>query len=139
MAENEYRNTKEVKYFGSDYNKFLRTDCTRNMTVNNIDVIQYKYFDTNRKVIRICESKHENEGWGTNQKLILEILAKAFIILNKMAIMKTEFQVFLIKANPPYETAIITNFLTNITYVLNKQQLIAFSNFEYNPTQNNVA
>ena len=135
MAQDNYRNTKEIKYYGSDYNKFLYTDCTKEMTVNNIDVIQYKDFYTGKKIVRICESKHENEGWGKNQKLVLKMLAKAFRILNRMSVMKTEFQIFLVRANPPYEIAKITNFITNKSCILNKQQLIAFSNLEYDPTK----
>jgi len=53
-----YRSEEEKIYFGSDLNKFVNENCSKEMTAINIDLLLYK---RSKKHIRIIESKHKNE------------------------------------------------------------------------------
>jgi len=129
-----YRNEKELNYYGSDYNKFLRKECSKKMTVNNIDVVQYKNdFKSKTETIRIVESKHGNESFGTNQEKILQILARAFKYLNGIQ-KKYIFQVYIVRGDPPFEKTIITDLINDKTFNVDKKELINFSEFKENVT-----
>lgn len=126
----EYRTEQELKYYGSDYNKFLNKECSKEMTVINIDVAQYK---RSKGILRLCESKHEGEKTKFCQKELLNLLAAIFKVLNKMY-QNQKFQIFIVIANPPYDRAHIFNLITGKERWLNKQEFISFSNMEYDPT-----
>ena len=66
----DYRNTEEKNYYGSDLNKFVNEECSKEMTVINIDMLEYK---RSLKKIRIIESKHNNERMPKSQEEILKI------------------------------------------------------------------
>ena len=127
-VENDYRKCnqlikgiRECRYYASDLNKFVGVTCTREMTVNNIDLIMYKY---GKNKLRIIESKHQLEGGNKHQDNILKLLSSAKIENN-------EVEVYKICGNPPYEIVDILFVNDNEACLQVKQeQLIKFLNFE---------
>ncbi len=117
-----YRNEEEKAYFGSDLNKFVNENCSKEMTAVNIDLLLYK---RSKKHIRIIESKHENEKIPDSQREILNILSTAVFRDHK-------FEVFLVMGNPPdYENVKITNLANGKTYrIKHKQDFIDWLEFK---------
>ncbi len=70
----QYRTDDELKYYGSDYNKYL-SSLSREMTVINIDCLLYK---RSKNIVRIVESKHIGEQMKRSQREILDLLAIVF-------------------------------------------------------------
>ena len=132
-----YRVGDDFNYFGSDYNKFCRKCCTPKMTVNNIDVVQYKiFYGQNKTYLRITESKHRNEGYGRNQRAILELFAKIFSEFNESQ-NEYEFQSYVVRADfvdngdaPPTDGGEVENLITGLTKELSFDELVKFSSFE---------
>ena len=123
----DYRNNeKELKYYGSDYNKFIGKECPHTHTCNNIDVIQYK---RSRRILRICESKHDHEHLPGTQLEILKLLARIFRYLNKIQ-KRYRFEIYIVTGNHPYKTVKIENMITGEGVTVNQLQLINFSGFE---------
>lgn len=77
-----YRSDEEKIYFGSDLNKFISENCSKEMTAINIDLLLYK---RSKKHIRIIESKHENEKipYSQNVKIINLTNGKTYHIKHK--------------------------------------------------------
>lgn len=122
----EYRNGDEIKYYGSDLNKLLNIECSKEMTVNNLDCIIYK---RSYGRLRFIESKHEREGAKKTQIEILKILAWICKLVNKYTKIKAD--IFMVYANAPYEDEIrIIDMLTQKEYKLyRKDVFIAWLNF----------
>ena len=118
---NKIRGTEE-KYYGSSLNKFISENCKKNMTVMNIDLITY---DRDMKHIRIIESKHENERTGYGQSILLKLLCKLV-----KQIIGYRVTVFIIRGNPPYESAYLENIITGKRQKVSRQELISFLNYE---------
>lgn len=106
---------QELRYYGSDLNKFVDEECRRDMVVNNIDLIINDY---KKKTIRIIESKHKNEKLRKGQELLLKELSQLGI------------KTYCIYGNPPYDEAVIYSFQNNKTKTVNKLELIKFLNNE---------
>ena len=125
--DKEYRsNEGDLKYFGSDLNKFVNEECTDKMTVNNIDLIQYK---RSKNELRIIEYKHKNEKMPYSQRELLKIVAKVFKYLNKIS-RKMSFGVYVVSGNYPYEEAKIKDLINKKTELLNQKELIDFLEFK---------
>ena len=124
----EYRTTNEKKYYGSDYNKYLRS-CRKNMTVINIDCLQWDY---NKNILRVVESKHWGEGIKEHQQLVLEFLAVVLRYCNKKArVMK--FQVYIVRGNPPYKKIFVENLITGTKTTLYNDDVKKFSELDLSP------
>tara|TARA_B100000963_G_scaffold334854_1_gene328430 strand:- start:7187 stop:7555 length:369 start_codon:yes stop_codon:yes gene_type:complete len=121
MLYNEIRGTEE-KYYGSPLNKFIAENCKKNMTVMNIDLITY---DRDKKHIRIIESKHLNERTGYGQTILLKLLCK---LVKQIAGHKVT--VFIIRGNPPYDSAYLENILTGKRKKVDRDYLIRFLNYD---------
>ena len=121
MLYNEMRGTEE-KYYGSPLNKFIAENCKKNMTVMNIDLITY---DRDKKHIRIIESKHLNERTGYGQTILLKLLCK---LVKQIAGYKVT--VFIIRGNPPYDSAYLENILTGKRKKVDRDYLIRFLNYD---------
>jgi hypothetical protein len=132
MSNKEYRNTtEEMNYFGSDYNKFLNSECSKEMTVNNIDVIQYK---RSKKILRIVESKHDKEKMKPSQEEVLKLLAVVFKWLNNLP-SKHKFEIFIITGNYPYNNVYIRDLISGITYLCkDRERFKKFSEFNLSIT-----
>lgn len=105
--------TINENYYGSDLNKFVATNCRKDMVVNNIDLIINDY--KNDK-IRIIESKHGNEKMSKGQEILLKQLSRIGI------------DTYTIYGNEPYNEATIYSFQVNKSIKVNKQELINFLN-----------
>lgn len=101
------------RYYGSDLNKLVASDCRKDMMVMNIDLIVYDY---NQNIIKIIESKHLNEKLGKGQENLLKKLALIGI------------ETYVIYASSPYIKSFIHNFKTNEKIEVNKIELIKFLN-----------
>lgn len=98
---------KEKNYYGSDLNKFINKNCTHKMSCVNIDTTTYMY---SKNRLRVIESKHENETMSHGQKIVLELLAEAFKILNKH--MDTRFGICIVVGEYPYENIKVHDLIT---------------------------
>ena len=122
----DYRDTEEeLKYYGSDYNKFINKECPHTHTCNNIDVIQYK---RSSKILRICESKHMNEHMPGTQLEILELVTDIFKSLNEVQ-KECTYEIFIVTGNPPYEQANIQRLINRENINVSRDELIEFSSF----------
>lgn len=117
-----YRNEEEKTRFGSDLNKFVNENCSKEMTAINIDLLLYK---RSKKHIRIIESKHENEKIPNSQKEVLDILSTAIFKDHKL-------EVFVVMGNPPdYENVKIVNLVNGKNYkIKHKQDFIDWLEFK---------
>ena len=117
-----YRSDEEKIYFGSDLNKFVNENCSKEMTAINIDLLLYK---RSKKHIRIIESKHENEKIPSSQKEVLDILSTAIFKNHK-------FEVFIVMGDPTdYDNVKIINLTNGKTYhIKHKQDFIDWLEFK---------
>ena len=123
VSLNNYRTNDEMKYYGSDLNKFVALNCRKDMIVNNIDLVIYRY---GNDIVRIIESKHKNESSSKSQMNLLKLLSMADIENKKI-------EVYVVAGDPPYENVDIL-FLNNDEAALQvkKDDFIKFLNFETN-------
>ena len=123
-----YRTPKEKNYFGSDLNKFLNVECTKLMTVNNIDVLQFK---RSKNILRIIESKHDSENMPDSQFEVLDKLAKIFSYVNEVNSDKfPKLEIYIVCGNPPYEKVEVIDMITKETKVIYDKEIFKrFCNF----------
>jgi len=142
---------KDAKYFGSDYNKFLNKKCTKTMTCINIDTAVYKRAIV---ILRLCESKNENEKQPNTQKEIHNIFANMFKFFNehpelakeiiehraynmkkgKRLIPKFELWYIIGNASNNYRRgATIINWITDEKIEMNAKEFKKFSEFKKAP------
>ena len=113
MHNNNYRTPEEMKYYGSDLNKFVNENCSKEQTVINIDLLIYK---RSEKHIRIIESKHIGERMYYSQKEILKILSTAILPNYK-------YEVFIVIGDPPdYEPVTIIDIIKSKIYKIKEKQ-----------------
>lgn len=101
-------------YYGSDLNKFVATNCKKDMVVNNIDLIIDNY---KGKRVKIVESKHSNEKLQKGQEILLKKLSKMGI------------PTYVVYGNEPYNHAKIYSFQTQTYKLVNRKELIEFLNY----------
>jgi len=125
----EYRSVEELNYYGSDLNKFMNEKCSKLMTVNNIDIVQYK---RSKNILRIIESKHMNEKIPFSQKEVLEKFSKVFKFVNNDKDLDfPTLEVYIIKGNYPYNNVIIYDLINNNIKKINDINIFKkFCNFE---------
>ena len=139
----DYRNTEEKNYYGSDLNKFVNEECSKEMTVINIDMLEYK---RSLKKIRIIESKHNNERMPKSQEEILKIFAKIFRFLNGLSDwINTQFNIdfkyyelFIVTGTFPYKTTRIDDWVNNKSFNLDNENLkrfLEFKDFDHIPKE----
>ena len=124
----EYRNVEEKNYFGADLNKYVHENCTKEMTVINIDFLSYK---RSRQIIRIIESKHSKERMPRSQREILCILAKYFMKINKRHIMYDHtFECYIVRGDFPYEVVEVEDLVNDTKFTLDNENLKRFLEFK---------
>ena len=136
---NYRKTTDELKYYASDLNKYIGKECSRNMSVINIDLCMYKEKQKKNNILRIIESKHSNEDIPKQQLKILMILAELFKWVNKWIIKNTEFELFIITADPPYDYASIWDLNNDEIFDLKNidfKHFLEFKNFDHIPKEN---
>ncbi len=132
----DYRNTDEKNYFGSDLNKFVNNECSKEMTVINIDMLQYK---RSKRILRIIESKHTYEKLPKSQQETLDIISYVFRFINKWLKLKYVFECYIITGDPPYDTAEIKDLVNQRCVKLNNRDFINFLEFKSTYQRNNHA
>lgn len=110
-----YEYMSDLKYYGSDLNKFIDKKCPHVMTVNNIDLIMLKNRD---RKIHLIESKHTSEYVKKTQKKVLGELCKIFTVANNDDIKTYKTYIFICYADSPYENMIINDLINNKEYEL---------------------
>tara|TARA_Y100000310_G_C20008977_1_gene502025 strand:- start:68 stop:463 length:396 start_codon:yes stop_codon:yes gene_type:complete len=124
----DYRNTDEKNYFGADLNKYANENCSKQMTIINIDYLSYK---RSKKTIRIIESKHSSEGMPKSQREVLEIFASIFKKLNKsIVIFDYTFECYVVRGDFPYEIVEVEDLVNNTKFKLDNKNLKQFLEFE---------
>jgi hypothetical protein len=125
-----YRTKEELKYFGSDLNKFVFENCRKDMYVMNIDLVQYRKFK-DKRILRFIESKHEHERTPKMQMTVLKTLGQAFNFLNRIVSSNLYFELYLVKSSPPYMNSFVTDLIGGDQISLTKGELIGFFDFTY--------
>ena len=121
--------TRDDRYFGSDLNKFINEKCTKEMSCINIDCVIFK---KSIKKLIIIESKYPDEKIKYQQIFLLKMLYWIFYFAKKAGnnkLSKWDFNVWIVRGKPPYETANIIHPITNKTYTLNQSELIEWLEF----------
>lgn len=127
----EYRTNDEKRYYGSDYNKYLQKECRKNMTVMNIDCLQW---DFEKGILRLIESKHRLEKIDKKsyQFKALHFISTVFNWLNNIA-RRYVFQIYFVIGSPPYDELLVENLVTNKITKLTGEDVKKFSELEISP------
>lgn len=116
-----YRSDSELKYYGSDLNKYIskldEQHCADNelgikhsLNISNIDCVIDKWVDFKRR-IRFIESKHANEReMSSAQMRILNIIASSFKLANEVDD-STIREIFIVRGDPPYEEVFVRDLI----------------------------
>ncbi len=102
-------------YFNSELNEFIGKNLPKIMTSIDLDLLQVK---ASRKIIRLAEYKHKNEGVGNQQLKALKQLAQIAKVVNANKKMFDDWtiQVCIIRANKPFNEIEVHDLLTNIKW-----------------------
>jgi len=124
-----YRKIGELRYFGSDYNKFLNENCFNEMTVMNVDCLQFKReHPSGKKQLRLIEHKHFGEHLPSSQGEVLTHLAKLFQLLNTV---QNEFEcgVYIVRSDT-FEECVVEDCIEAKQVKLQKEDLVKFAEFK---------
>ena len=128
VCQEGYRRGKEVTYYGSDLNKWIAENCSREMTHINIDGLSHKRA---KKIVRIIESKHSTEGMPKSQWDVLRLLAEYFLKINKRTVMFDHtFECYIVRGDHPYEIVEIKDLVNDKEFTLDNENLKKFLEFE---------
>lgn len=122
----------ELKYFGSDFNKYLHS-LSKEMSIINIDTIQFK---RSKKIMRIIEFKHTTESnMDYEQHEIYHILDTIINnnidgIITKRSIVPWKINVYLVRGDSPFNKLEITNLTTNEHRILIGEDIKKWCEFE---------
>jgi hypothetical protein len=121
---------KDSRYFGSDLNKFIHENCSKQMTVNNIDLIMLKFRDYGKHTLRIIESKHVNEKpMSSSQRKVLELVKKVFALAQKQMTFGIDLELFLVTGSQPYDKLHIVDMMKEESFeVSGKESVIKWLN-----------
>ena len=123
-----YRNSEEMNYFGADLNKYANENCSKQMTIINIDYLSYK---RSKKIVRIVESKHSKEKIPSSQREVLEIFASIFKKLNKRIVMfDYKFECYIVRGDYPYDLSQIEDLVSGTSFLLDNENFNKFLEFE---------
>ena len=107
-------------YIQSTYHNMIDDECTRKMSVIDVDLLMVK---NDAKIIRFIECKREGERVSRGQ----------FIALLKLAQLEHptfEVEAYILTGNPPYDYNRLRNLKTKVDYYLTRAELIDWFNFE---------
>ena len=109
-------------------NDFITENCTKEMTSIDFDVCLLRW---SKKTLRIIESKHNNEGMKKGQRQFYDFLAKCFIVLNKLSRLGWQFDVMIVRGEPPYNAIMVEDLVRNKTYpIVGRDRVIKFLELE---------
>ena len=119
-------NKEDYIYFNSDLNKFIGKELPRIMTSIDCDLLQLK---KSKKILRIAEYKHVGEGVGYQQNDALKEIARLY----KWAMdngYDRKLECHLIRGNYPYTQLEIEDYVTNVTYTLEGEDVKKYLTLE---------
>lgn len=125
--------------YNSDFTKYHHLNIRDDITLTDLDAIQFRIMKDGTERIRAIEYKGTYEAHRRMQMAVLNRFRDYFKALNKMA-SKTKFELFMITAdfrenafNGDYflkdDEATVFNFIENKTKKINENNLISFLNF----------
>jgi len=125
--------------YNSDFTKYHHLNIRDDITLTDLDAIQFRMMKDGTERIRAIEYKGTYEAHRPMQTAVLNRFKDYFKALNKMA-SKTKFELFMITAdfrenafNGDYflkdDAATVFNFIENSTKKINENNLISFLNF----------
>lgn len=125
--------------YNSDFTKYHHLNIRKDITLTDLDAIQFRRMEDGTERIRAIEYKGTYEAHRDEQMAVLERFKSYFRSLNKKA-SKTVFELYMITADfryNPYnkdyilkdDYAIVFNFLENNSKTINETNLISFLNF----------
>lgn len=125
------------RFFASDFTEFHFKKVRRDMTLIDIDAVQFREMEDGTERIRLIEYKHSNEKSGSQQWKLLKRFKLYIKALDEIAT-KTTFELYMIKADfveDEYNRynlkgkARVYNFVDDNTKILKESDLISFLNF----------
>jgi hypothetical protein len=120
--KNRHRGYKDAdRYFGSDLNKFIYENCTKQLTVNNIDLVMFKYKKGGKHVLRIIESKHTQERkMNDGQKNILGWFRDLFVLANSAdnTFKNITFELYVVYADQPYDKLKVYDAINEVYFTI---------------------
>lgn len=135
INKDEYirKTENELKYFGSDFNKYLH-NCSKEMSVINIDTVQYK---RSKKSLRLIEYKHSTESDMDYEQHEIYHILDIFLhnkienkIITKSSIGDWKINVYLVRGDSPFNTIIVKNLTTNQIRIFNDEDVKKWCEFE---------
>jgi len=125
--------------YNSDFTKYHHFNIRKDITLTDLDAIQFRIMEDGTERIRAIEYKGTYEAHRPMQTAVLKRFKAYFNALNKMA-SKTKFEIFMITAdfrenafNKDFflkdDYAIVFNFIKNNTKKIDENNLISFLNF----------
>lgn len=84
--------------YNSDFTEYHHKRVSEKQTLMDIDAVQFKILPDGTERMRLVEYKHRSESLRPMQKAVLDRFSMYFKVLNEKAV-KTEFEVYVIKAN----------------------------------------
>lgn len=124
--------------YNSDFTKFHHANIRKDITLTDLDAVQFRMMEDGSERIRLIEYKGTYEARRKMQMIVLGRFKNYMKYLNKSA-KKTTFELFIITAdfreqfNKDYilknNYAEVFNFLTNSTKIIDENNLISFLNF----------
>jgi len=127
-----------MRKFASDFTRYHFLKVRRDMTMIDIDAVQFRQMEDGTERLRLIEYKHNNEQRGVMQMKLLEKFNTYMRALNNVA-KKTKFELFLITGDFIEDqwkryilagNASIYNFESKKTKKINETDLLSFLNFK---------
>ena len=127
------------EWFNSDFTKYHYFNIRKDITLTDLDAVQFRIMEDGTERIRIIEYKGTYEAHRDMQMAVLQRFKGYIKALNKIAV-KTKFELFMITAdfrenpwNYDYylkdDWAEVYNFTDKTTKKINEMELISFLNF----------
>ena len=126
--------------YNSDFTKYhdLNKKIRRDVTLTDLDAIQFKFMDDGSERIRLIEYKGTYEAHRYMQDVVLSKFKEYLKALNNIA-NKTKFELFMLTADfredeekgqyLKNDSAKLFNYLGNTTKIIDEKSLISFLNF----------
>jgi len=86
----------------SAFGQWIHDDLTREMFTPDIDTVVYK---ARTRILRVIEHKPRGMPLRRSQETVLPLLAKAIQLLAATRLVHPESGVFMVQADPPFESA----------------------------------
>jgi hypothetical protein len=118
---------RKLKYFASDFNKFLHS-LSKEMTVMNIDTIIFK---KSKKNLKIIEYKHSKEEVSDEEYRVYDLF-RLFLCQNNSSVYDYKIGVYIVRGESPFDTIHVTKLSLpfNETKIFNGDEIKKWCEFE---------